>query len=310
MRVLVTGATGFVGTHLVPRLEAAGHEVWGTHRPGVALAAVLPRVRLLPLEVADPSSWTGALARARPEAVVHLAGYAAVGRSWEEPREAVRTNVLGTLNLLEAVRAAGMDPVILSIGSGDEYGAVEELPVREDTPARPGNPYAVSKLAQGLLALEYHRRHGMRVVHLRPFNHIGAGQAPGFLVSDLARQIALMEAGRQELKLRVGNLDTARDYLDVRDVAAAYALALAAAEPGQVYNVASGRARTGREILQGLLALTSLRVEVTEDPRLFRPSDTPVVVGDAGKFRAATGWRPRYRLEESLRSALDGWRGG
>lgn len=313
MRVLITGITGFVGRHLAQYLLAQGVEVAGIGRPVHDDSMPFSdhdRVPIHHVEIADVEVLARIVESSRPEAIVHLAAFSQVGLSWDAPSAVINTNVLGTLALLNAVWETGFKPLILSVGSGEEYGLVreDEIPISEATPLRPLNPYAVSKVAQGLLALQYAKKFGLRVIHMRPFNHIGPGQARGFITADFAAQIAHIEQGLAPPLLRVGNLDSRRDYLDVRDVVRAYVLALEGVHPGEVYNVASGVTWSGREILARLLALTSTQVDVVEDPALLRPVDVPVVVGDASKLRSATGWKPECSLEKSLADILSHWR--
>jgi GDP-4-dehydro-6-deoxy-D-mannose reductase len=212
--------------------------------------------------------------------------------------------------VLNGCRAAGLDPQIVVAGSAEEYGdtARWRAPLAEQDALRPVNPYAVSKAAQDLLGLSYHLAHGMRVVRLRLFNHIGPGQRPGFVLTDFARQIARIEAGTQPPRLLVGNLAARRDFLDVRDVARAYLLAIERGRPGAVYNVGSGQARSIQEVLDALLAHSNAQIAVEHDPARARPADIPLLLADAGAFRAATGWRPEIPFERSVVDILDDWR--
>jgi GDP-4-dehydro-6-deoxy-D-mannose reductase len=247
---------------------------------------------------------------AEPDHVYHLAAQASVERAWQDPAATLINNITAELNLLRAVIACDLDPRILVVGSADEYGLVEaeDLPAAEDTPLRPLNPYAVSKIAQDYLGYQYHLSHELSVVRVRPFNHTGPRQGLGFVVPDFCRQIAMIEAGRQEPIMRVGNLSAQRDFSDVRDIVRAYHLALSEGEPGEVYNVGSSRAYSIREILDMLLDLSEASIEVEQDPERMRPSDVPVMVCDARHFGRVTGWQPRHGMEETLRDTLDYWR--
>ncbi len=306
MRWLVTGVNGFVGGHLVARLAEADASVWGTVRPGTpATAGYAP----LQADLLDPSAVEAAVAQARPDRIVHLAAQSSARDSWDDPAGTLGTNLLGLLHLLEAVRRQGLLPRVLVVGSSDEYGAPEaEGPVAEDTPLRPVSPYAVSKLAQGYLALQYALAHGLPCVRTRTFNHTGPGRGAGFAESSFARQIAEIEAGRREPVIRVGNLDVVRDFSDVRDVVRAYLLLVERGTPGEVYNVASGSGVSMGEILERLLQLSPARVEVRRDPTLLRPADVPRIVGDAEKLRRATGFVPEIPLERTLADLLAYWR--
>ena len=217
---------------------------------------------------------------------------------------------LGIVHLLDAVRSLGLRPAVLVVGSAEEYGPVrpEDMPIREETPLRPASPYAVSKVAQGALALLYGPAGGLRVVLTRTFHHTGPGRGEAFAESSFARQIAEIEAGRREPVLRVGNLDAVRDFADVRDVVRAYWMLLEKGEGGRAYNVCSGRGRRIRELLDILLAASVARVEVRTDPDRLRPSDVPAQVGDPARLRSATGWEPTIPLERSLQDLLDDWR--
>jgi GDP-4-dehydro-6-deoxy-D-mannose reductase len=222
----------------------------------------------------------------------------------------MRTNVLGIVHLLDAVRRQGLRPAVLVVGSAEEYGPVgpQEMPTREDAPLRPASPYAVSKVAQGALALLYGPAGGLRVVLTRTFHHTGPGRGEAFAESSFARQIAEIEAGLRPGVLKVGNLDAVRDFTDVRDVVRAYWLLLERGEAGVAYNVCSGTGRPVRQLLDLLLAASSARVEVRVDPERLRPSDVPAQVGDPSRLHAATGWEPRIPLERTLRDLLDDWR--
>lgn len=219
-------------------------------------------------------------------------------------------NISIQLHLIQAIIALELDARILVVGSADEYGLVHpaELPITEETPLRPLNPYAVSKITQDYLGYQYHLSHGLHVVRVRPFNHIGPRQGPGFVVPDFARQIALIEAGLQEPVIRVGNLSASRDFSDVRDMVRGYYLALHAGKPGSVYNLGSGEAHSIEEVLQILLELSTAAIQVETDPALMRPSDIPVSVCDSSLFQADTGWKPEHSLRGSLQAVLDYWR--
>ncbi len=315
MRALVTGASGFAGSHLCEHLVAQpGWEVYAVCWAACStenLDAVRPRITMLSGDLLD-APWTArTVAEVRPEVVFHLAGQASPAASFADPAGTFAANITGQLHLFQAILQAGLDPVVLAIGSGEEYGLVrpEDVPVDEDTPLRPTNPYAVSKIAQDYLALQYHLSHHLRAVRLRPFNHIGPRQAPGFVTADFARQIAAIEAGRRPPVIRVGNLAPRRDFTDVRDMVRAYALAVALGEPGQVYNIGRGTAHSIEEVLHTLLGLSRLPIQVEIDPQRMRPADVPLLVCDSTRFRERTGWEPRIPLAQSLHDILEYWRG-
>lgn len=313
MRVLVTGASGFAGSHLCEHLLVQGDEVFALCFAGCStgnLQGIQEHIAVLSGDLLD-REWTAqVVAEVRPEAIYHLAGLASPSASFADPAGTLTNNVLAQVHLFQAILEAGLDPVVLVIGSSEEYGMVrpEEVPIDEDTPLRPANPYAVSKVAQDFLGLQYFLSHRLRTVRVRPFNHIGPRQALGFVAADFAYQIASIEAGRQMPILRVGNLNTRRDFTDVRDMVRAYALAVAYGEPGEVYNIGSDEGRTIAEILDIFLSLSRVKVHVETDPTRLRSADIPVLVCDSRRFRRRTGWQPRIPLEQTLRDTLDYWR--
>jgi GDP-4-dehydro-6-deoxy-D-mannose reductase len=313
VRLLVTGAGGFVGGHLVEllRREAPGTSVHGVVLPHGSLAwSTAQGVRILEADLDDPVAAAAVIEDVRPEGIVHLAGQSSVHQSWLDPGGTLRTNVLGIVHLLDAARSSSLRPAVLVVGSAEEYGPVSEaeLPIRETAPLRPASPYAVSKVAQGALALLYGPAGGMRIVLTRTFHHTGPGRGEAFAESSFARQIAEIELGLRPPVIEVGNLEAVRDFTDVRDVVRAYLLLLEKGEPGQAYNVCSGRGRRIRDVLDLLLAGSRARVEVRVDKERLRPSDVPAQVGDPSRLRVATDWAPRIPLEETLRDLLADWR--
>jgi GDP-4-dehydro-6-deoxy-D-mannose reductase len=312
MRVLITGINGFVGGHLAGQLLKSGDlDVWGLARqPALVLPHLRGRVQFITADLNDLDQTILALERARPDAIIHLAGQSNVPRSFADPAGTLQTNILAQLHLFQAVVRLRLNPVLAIVGSNEIYGQVrpEDLPLNEDTPLRPVNPYAVSKAAQDLLAYQYHVSHKLRTIRMRPFNHIGPRQSEQFVASAFAAQIARIEAGLQEPLLRVGNLAAERDFTDVRDVARAYELAVRHAEVGRAYNIGSGRAVSIRWLLDTLLAFSERDITVAPDPSRMRPSDVPRVVCDSSRFRQATGWEPQIPLEQTLYDILEFWR--
>ena len=299
MRVLVTGASGFVGRHLLAALRAAGHETiaaGGPHDPAP----------FVPLDLHDAASVERVVGAAAPGAIVHLAGQAFVPQSMSDPLGTLGVNASGTAYLLEAARAfrdrTRVPLRVLVISSAEVYGLQrpERMPLDENAVAHPGNPYAASKLAAEVYALAWTRAFALDVLVARPFNHIGPGQDARFAIPSFARQLAEIAAGAPAV-MKVGNLEAQRDFLDVRDVCAAYVLLVANARPGEVYNVCSGRPVAIREVLRQLITIAHVPVEVRDDPERMRPSDLPILSGDATKMRAATGWEPGIALATSLR---------
>jgi GDP-4-dehydro-6-deoxy-D-mannose reductase len=285
----VTGGAGFAGRHLLALVPAA----------------VAPSRD--ELELLDAGAVRTAVRDAAPAAVFHLAALASVGRSWEAPAETLTENVAMTANLLEAVRQEAPGAAVVVAGSGEVYGPPSRLPVDEDAPLRPQNPYAVSKAACDLLAGQYADAFGMRVVRMRPFNHAGPGQSDNYVVGTLTRQVAEAElAGREEAVLRTGNPDSARDFTDVRDVVRAY---VAAASLGAgAFNVASGRAVAVLDLIELVRAAARLPVRHVIDRARVRAHDVPEVRGSAERLREATGWEPQIPLERTVADALDDWR--
>ncbi len=313
MKCLVTGAPGFAGSHLVEHLVSEGIDVVGIALPGEdvsRLAGIKGKIDLRSVDICDAPGLRAAISGEDFDYVFHLAALASVPASFGDPPAAVRVNVLGTANLLEAFRAQPPGKFI-QISSADVYGTVrpDETPLREARTLRPSSPYAASKAAAETICLQYWRTFALPVVILRPFNHTGPGQGPGFAPSDFARAIARIEKGADEPRLAVGNLDSERDYSDVRDMVRAYAAAARLGEAGEVYNVSSGRAVRISEVLETLLSGAGAEIEVVKDPAKMRPSDTPLVVGGSSKFRRRTGWSNTIDLEKTLADLLDWWRG-
>lgn len=311
MKVLVTGIAGFAGSHLAELAVAAGAEVVGTVLPGAPTDNLAPlggRVRTLPCDLTDPGAMTAILADVRPDRVFHLAGASVVGTSWAERTAVLRTNLEGTYQLLEGLRARPAPCLLVS--SGEVYGAVAEgdQPIREDQPLSPLSPYALSKACQEMYARFYARAEGLPLVVVRAFNHVGPRQGLGFVWSDIARQVAAIEMRGVPPVLEIGTLTTRRDFTDVRDMVRAYWLALERGQTGEIYTAASGVATPIREVLDGFLALAACPIEVRPSPQRVRPVDLPVLTGDARRLRALTGWEPRIPLRQSLEDALADWR--
>lgn len=311
MRVLITGVAGFVGGHVVELLRAdhAEVEIFGLDsRPGNRARAL--GIEIVQADLEDSSSVRQALDRVRPDRIVHLAAQSSPQRSWEDPAGTLKTNLLGLLHLLEAARTLSLAPRLLVVGSAEEYGLVrpDQTPIREDAPLRPASPYAVSKVAQGFLALQYALSLDLPIVRTRTFHHTGPRRGEQFAESSFARQLTEIEAGRRAPRVEVGNLDAVRDFTDVRDVVRAYWALLDHGVPGEVYNVCSGRGVRLGDLLEELIALSGLKVEVRVDPDRLRPNDVPVLVGDPSRLRAATGWEARTPLSRTLRDLLDHWR--
>jgi GDP-4-dehydro-6-deoxy-D-mannose reductase len=311
MRALVTGISGFVGGHLAEHLAVEGDLVVGVSASGrwPAELAHLGRIaRIEPFDLTDSEENTliELLRRKQPEVIYHLAAQSNPQQSVSDPRGTWALNLGGSLNLLEAVKASGLKPRVILVSSGTCYGdpAAEFIPVREDCPTRPNNPYAASKAAADLLGIQHHLGHGTDVVIVRPFNHAGPRQSPRYVLSALAAQVVAVESGRKDA-IEVGNLDVVRDFTDVRDVVRGYRLLSTQGKPGEIYNLGSGRGTKIVDALDHLRSLAHKPVTVRVDPARVRPVDLPFLVSDAGKLRAATGWEPRFTIEQTLADMLE-----
>jgi GDP-4-dehydro-6-deoxy-D-mannose reductase len=311
MRALVTGVSGFVGGHLAEHLVAEGDPVVGVSASGnwpAEMVSVGRSVRIERFDFIDSgeSELAEFLRRKQPEAIYHLAAQSNPQQSVADPRGTWALNLGGSLNLLEAVKASGLKPRVILVSTGICYGdpAPEFIPVGEDCPLRPNNPYAASKAAVDLLGIQHHLAHGTDVVIVRPFNHAGPRQSPRYVLAGLAAQVADVEAGRRDC-VDVGNLDVVRDFTDVRDVVRAYRLLASYGKPGEIYNLGSGRGTKIADALEHLRSIAHKPVAVRVDPARVRPVDLPFLVADAGKLRAATGWEPGFTIEQTLADMLE-----
>ena len=305
MRLLVTGVAGFVGRHLLaawgPGAEFHGADAAPLEtQPGSdSLRASLAGYRRL--DITDAGAVEEAVRAVRPDAVVHLAAQASGAVSLQQPAATFRVNALGSVHLLEAVRAAAPEATVLLVGSADAYGSGEEgVPIREDAPLHPQNPYALSKATQDAWGDLYARTYGLRILRTRTFSHTGPGQRPQFALAAFAEQIARIDAGVQPPEIQVGALDARREYGDVRDVVAAYRALVERGEPGQAYNVCTGEEHRLGDLLDRLLGLSGVRATVVTDPSRLRARDVTHLVGDPSKIRERTGWTPRIPLERTL----------
>jgi GDP-4-dehydro-6-deoxy-D-mannose reductase len=294
VRAFVTGGHGFVGRFLVEHLRSAGDSV---------------EVAPLEVDVTDLRALRHSVVTAKPDAVYHLAAFTHVGQSWEEPEAALRVNALGTLNVAEAARTCEVPPRVLLVGSAEVYGAVSphQLPLNEDAPLRPVSPYAASKAAAELVGLQAHLGRGLPLIRVRPFNHAGPGQDPGFVVSGLAQRIVRAEREGNRT-ITVGNLSARRDFTDVRDVVRAYRLVVERGIAGEVYNVCSGRDVAIEAVARRMIELAEVDVELSFDPALFRPADVPALRGDPTRLRQVTGWKPEIPLDDTLLAVIEHWR--
>ncbi len=343
MRVLITGITGMAGSHLAEYLLGQGFEVFGTYRwrsrmdnledmtacgrvnhvgdnGPIANVASLGRlvderirpadINLIEADLTDAVSMRRVVGAIRPDRIFHLAAQSFVPTSWNAPADTLETNIIGQVKLLEAVREAGIDPLIHIAGSSEEYGMVHpnEVPIKETNPLRPLSPYAVSKVAQEMLAFQYFYSYGLRCVVTRAFNHEGPRRGHVFVTSSMAKQIAAIEKGLQPPVIRVGDTSIQRDWTDVRDMVRAYHLVLEKGTPGQVYNIGRGETMTVQAMLDIILSLSEVPIKVEQDPARFRPSDVRLLHADCSKFKQETGWEPEIPFRQTLQDLLDYWR--
>ena len=315
MKILITGVTGFVGSHLAEyclsldqQVEAIGTCRWRSRRENIEHFE--DAINLYECDLRDASSVKTLLADIQPERIFHLAAQSYVPSSWNSPGETITTNVIGQLNIFEAMRETNSTASIQIAGSSEEYGLVhpEEAPITEKNPLRPLSPYAVSKVAQDMLAYQYFQSYGLKVVRTRAFNHTGPRRGDVFVTSNFAKQIAEIEAEQRPPVIHVGDLTPQRDFTDVRDIVRAYWLSLEHCSLGEVYNVASGKAYRIKEVLKILLDNSEQDIEVVEDPERLRPSDVPLLLGDNSRFCKATGWSPEIPFEQTAKDLLDYWR--
>lgn len=297
-RLLVSGLDGFVGRTVAQELC---DEVWQRH-----FELVLPKTAI---ELRDRNSLESAIKNTRPDCVLHLAGQSFVPISVKDPLATYEVNFLGTLNFLEALKSCGFNGRFLYVSSGDVYGWVspDALPVNEEYPLKPRNPYSVSKASAELLCMQWTLAHDFDIVVARPFNHVGAGQAEWFVVSDFAKQIIEIKLGRHEPEIRVGSIDVTRDFTDVRDVVRAYLMLLVGGEAGEIYNVCSGREQFIRDVLKTLLEISGVECQVVIDPARVRPREQTRMLGSFEKLRRKVGWVPQVEMRQSLSDVLNYW---
>ncbi len=314
MRVLITGITGFVGSHMTELALARGAEVFGSARwrsKTENIDHLRDKITLIESDLRDLSSVRTLLETAAPTYVIHLAAQSFVGVSWQAPAETLTTNILSQVNLLEAIRGLKIRPRFLAVGSSEEYGLAypEELPIKETNPLRPLSPYAVSKVTQDMLGYQYFKSYGLPIIRSRAFNHEGPRRGDVFVTSNFAKQVAEIEAGLREPAMFVGDLKPRRDYSDVRDIVRGYWLLLERGEPGEVYNLCSGRSWAIQQVLDFLLEQSTVKgIQVKIDPARLRPSDVMVLEGDPSRMHKATGWKVEIPFEQTLSELLDYWR--
>ena len=314
-KALITGITGFAGSFLAEHLVSTGkYEVSGTYLFEESLRnvdAVKSSLNLLKADLSDGEKVSEIVKKTSPSIIFHLAALTSPADSFKSPTETLMNNISLQINLLEAVRKYNLlKTKILVISSADIYGLVkkENLPIDEQTPMTPTSPYSVSKIAQDFLGLTYFLSYKLKIVRMRPFNHIGPRQSPNFVVSTFAKQIAEIEKNKREPILHAGNLDTKRDFTNVKDIVRAYALAVEKGVDGEVYNIGTGTSHKISDILNRLVSMSSKNIEIKKEKSLFRPSDNPELLCNADKFRKLTDWKPEISIDETLKDTLDYWR--
>jgi GDP-4-dehydro-6-deoxy-D-mannose reductase len=313
MRTLITGITGFVGGHLAERLAGGGHALAGVGRAAVwpaSLAHLAGAADLHAADLLDEARVEEVMKRVRPDWLFHLAGYANTGGSFREPDACWRDNLAATRSLYDAVARSGVRPRILYVSTGLIYGEPDDPggACDERTTLKPASPYAASKAAADLLSYQYTRNPGLDIVRVRLFNQVGPRQGADYAVANFARQVAAIEAGRQEPVLETGDLSAHRDITDVRDMVAAFPLLLEKGQTGEAYNAGRGQTFPIQELLDRLLALSTARIEVRSKAEPGRKSDTAITRADTTKLRAATGWVPHIALDQTLADILADWR--
>ena len=315
MRVLITGITGFAGSHLADYIlqNHPGVEVHGLVRWRSRLENILhlkDKIKLHEADLKDGVSLKKCLEEVKPDRIFHLAAQSFVPTSWRCPSETFTINAVGQINLFEAVLSLKLSPKIQIAGSSEEYGLAlpEEMPMKETNLLRPLSPYAVSKVAQDLLAFQYFKSYGLKTVRTRGFNHTGPRRGEVFICSSFAKQIAEIEKKKRKPVIYVGNLEAKRDFTDVRDTVRAYWLSLEKGKEGEVYNIGSGKSFSMKEVLDMLLSMAAINIKVEVDPARLRPSDVPILISDCTKFTQLTGWKPKIPFQQSLQDLLDYWR--
>lgn len=310
IKALITGITGFVGSHLADYLiDKEKVEVHGIKRPRSRIEFLRYDVHYHEGDITDYSSVANIIAKVGPEFIFHLAAQSFVPLSWTAPRPTLETNIIGTLNILEAARETPLHTTIQLAGSSEEYGLLspEECPITEKQPLRPQSPYGISKVATDLLGQQYYRSYKLKVIITRAFNHTGPRRGDDFICSKIAKQLALIKLGRAEPVLTLGNLDPIRDFSDVRDIVRAYWLAATKCVPGEPYNIGSGVGYSIGDVVIKLGDVSGIRADIHRDPRFMRPSDVPRLICDSTKFREATGWKPEIPFAQTLRDLFDYW---
>ena len=315
MKVLITGVTGFVGSHLAEYIIGLKekHQIYGVCRwrsPREGLANIYDKVKLIDADLSDLGSLVRHCQNIKPDVVFHLAAQSYVLTSFNSPIQTLSTNIIGTANFLEAVRIAKIDPIIHICSSSEVYGQVakKDIPIKETCPLRPASPYAVSKVGEDMIALQYWLSYGIKTIRSRMFTHTGPRRGDVFAMSFFAKQVAAGELGLGKPVIRVGNLKSVRTFCDVRDAVRAYWIMITKCKPGEVYNIGGDRTMTIGNALKILLSFSKKKFEIKVDLKLLRPSDVTLQIPCTDKFYKATGWKPKITLETTIKDMLDYWR--
>lgn len=309
-KALITGINGFVGNHLLHYLRQNDIEVYGSIKPGSEKRDSGAK-ELYDVDILNFEELSNVIRTIAPDYIFHLAALTSPSESFKAPQETVKSNIIGQINILQAVKDNElMNTKTLVVSSAEVYGNVkqENLPINENCPLSPTSPYAVSKIAQDFFGLQYFLAHKVQSIRVRPFNHIGPGQSPFFAIPSFAKQIASIEKGQQDAVIKVGNLQAKKDFTDVRDVVKAYLLLMEKGEVGDIYNIGSGASYKIEDILHMLLSFSAKEIQIEQDQSLMRPSEIPELVCDSSKLKNVTGWSPTIPIEDSLRDTLDYWR--
>jgi len=312
-RALITGITGFAGSHLAELLLSYGYKVSGIVRARSKtdnIDHIRHKLHLEDADLLDSHSLYSIIGKIKPNYIFHLAAQSFVQSSWASPANTMEINIVGSVNLFEAVKRVGLNPVIQIACSSEEYGLVypSELPVKEDNPLRPQSPYAVSKVAMDYLGYQYFQSYKMIIIRTRGFNHTGPRRGEVFVTSNFARQIAMIEKGKVEPVIHVGDLTTERDWTDVRDMVKGYLLAVQKGKSGEVYNICSEKAIKVGDMLNMLLSYSRKKVKIRRDISRLRPSDVPILLGNCSKFKKLTGWKPEIPFAQTMKDLLNYWR--
>jgi len=313
-KVLITGIAGFAGSHLAEYLLKSGNiEVFGIEvsaKNTANIDAIKNKIKIFKCDITNASDVKNVIKEIKPEKIFHLAGQSSVQLSWEKPWETFFININGQLNIFKTVIELKINPYIQIACSSEEYGIINrnEIPIKETSPLKPSSPYAVSKVTQDYLGLQYYISHKLNIIRTRAFTHIGPRQNDSFAISNFAKQIAMIERGKKPPIVKVGNLNSIRDFTDVRDMVSAYWLATEKCKPGEAYNICSGKGYRIKEVLNILLSLSKIKVKIKEDPDRMRPLDVPILIGDNSKFVQQTGWEPKIKFRQTLFDLLNYWR--